>query len=55
MARANNKDNVLIRLGDEVIEMRIDKGQARASAPMAQKAGLDVVEGEVSFEKDIFL
>lgn len=53
MTRPNNEEHVYVAVAYELVEMRVDEGEARTGAPMAQKTGLDVVKSEVVLEEDI--
>ena len=50
---ANDKDHLLLLPLYQQVQMRVHKGQPRASPPMTQKPWLDVLKLKVPFEEDV--
>ena len=50
---AGDEEHVEVALDDRAVCMSLQEGQARRSAPMAQKPGLDVFRLQRPFEKRI--
>ena len=55
MTRANDVESIDVGLADETIDVSVDEGQTGAGSPVAEKSGLDIVRGDITFDKRIVL
>ena len=55
MAGAYDVEGIDTGLGDEAVQVGVDKGEARAGTPVAEETGLDIVRGDISLDEGIVL
>lgn len=55
MTRANNVEHVNIMFDDKTVDVGVGKDKTWACTPVSQQAVLDIIVGDVAFDKDIVL
>ena len=55
MARADDIEDILLRLADEAVEMSIHEVETWAGAPMSKETRLDVIGSDVTFYERVVL
>ena len=55
VAGTHDVESVDAGLGDEAVEVGVDKGEAGAGTPVAEETGLDIVRGDISLDEGVVL